>query len=321
MEKLSIIIPCYNEEEMIPLFFEEIEKLKLSVELEYIFINDGSTDNTLKELKELYNTAPEKVRYLSFSRNFGKEAGIYAGLVESTGDYIVLMDVDLQDPPSLLPKMYNLIKNSDFDSIGTRRVSRKGEPVIRSFFARMFYKIINKISDTEIVDGARDYRMMTRKMVNAIIEMQEYNRFSKGIFSWVGFKTKYLEYENIERIAGETTWSFWGLFKYSIEGIISFSETPLRISSILGVITFFIATILALFFAIRTLVFDNPTSGWTSLMVVILGMGGLQLFSIGILGEYLGKTFMESKRRPLYFIKETEDTLKDTLKDNSSEDD
>jgi glycosyltransferase involved in cell wall biosynthesis len=311
MEKLSIIVPCYNEQEMIPIFFDEVEKLKLPLKLEYIFINDGSDDNTLEELKKLYVRAPEKVRYLSFSRNFGKEAGIYAGLVESTGDYIVLMDVDLQDPPQLLPEMYDLLKTTDYDSIGTRRVSREGEPVIRSFFARMFYKIINKISDVEIVDGARDYQMMTRKMVNAIIDMQEYNRFSKGIFRWVGFKTKYLEYENIERVAGETKWSFWGLFRYSIEGIVSFSVTPLRISSILGIFTFLIAIFMALFFMIRTLVFDNPTSGWTSLIVVILGLGGLQLFSIGVLGEYLGRTFMETKRRPLYFIKETEKNLEE----------
>lgn len=309
MQKLSIIVPCYNEEEMIPIFFQEIEKVKLPIKLEYIFINDGSSDDTLVEMRKLYQEYPEKVRYISFSRNFGKEAGIFAGLSEATGDYIVLMDVDLQDPPEMLPKMYKLIKSSDYDCIGTRRISRNGEPLIRSFFAKMFYKIINKISDTEIVDGARDYRMMTRQMVNSILQMPEYNRFSKGIFSWVGFKTKYLEFENKERVAGETTWSFWGLFKYSIEGIISFSEAPLRISSILGIITFFVAILLAVFFMIRTLIYDNPTSGWTSLIVVILGLGGIQLFFIGILGEYLGRTFIEAKRRPLYFIKETEKTL------------
>jgi len=306
---LSIIVPCFNEEDMIPIFFEEVENIKLPIELEYIFINDGSSDNTLSELRRLHAKNPKKVRYLSFSRNFGKEAGIYAGLKESTGDYIVLMDVDLQDPPDLLPKMYKLIKHNDYDAIGTRRISRDGEPPIRSFFAKIFYKIINKISETEIVDGARDYRMMTRQMVDAIIEMKEFNRFSKGIFNWVGFNTKYLKYENKERVAGETTWSFWGLFKYSIEGIVSFSETPLRISSVLGIITFFIAILIALFFAIRTLIFDNPTSGWTSLIVVTLGLGGLQLFSIGILGEYLGRIFTEAKRRPLYFVKETENNI------------
>lgn len=306
MKKLSIIVPCYNEEKMIPIFFEEVEQVDLPLEIEYIFVNDGSKDNSLQVMRNLYETYPDKVRYLSFSRNFGKEAGIYAGLVESKGDYVALMDVDLQDPPELLPKMYEQLENEAYDSIGTRRVSREGEPPIRSFFAKLFYKMINKMSDIEIVDGARDYRMMTRQMVDAVLEMKEHNRFSKGIFSWVGFDTKYLEFENKERVAGETTWSFWGLFKYSIEGIVSFSEAPLRISSVLGILTFFIAIVLALFFAVRTLIFDNPTSGWTSIMVVLLGLGGLQLLFIGILGEYLGRTFIEAKKRPLYFIKESE---------------
>lgn len=309
---ISLIVPCYNEEEMIPIFINEIENKMArmpEVEYEYVFVNDGSKDRTLAVLKEqALNNA--NVRYLSFSRNFGKEAGLYAGLKNAKGDYVVVMDVDLQDPPEFLPEMYNLLKTEKYDCIGTRRSTRDGEPPIRSFFARQFYKLINRISDTEIVDGARDYRMMTRQMVDAILEMSEYNRFSKGIFSWVGFDTKYLEYENKERVAGETSWSFWGLFKYSIDGIVAFSEAPLAIASIVGFITFAASIILAIFFTIRTLIFGNPTSGWTSLITIVLGLGGMQLLSLGILGKYVGKIFLEAKRRPVYIVKETDEDLR-----------
>lgn len=306
-ELVSIILPCFNEEEMIPIFFEEAEKVLLPVEREYIFINDGSSDNTLNEIKEIYIKSQSKVRYISFSRNFGKEAAIYAGLREAKGDYVALMDVDLQDPPELLIEMYKELNNNlDLDCVGTRRTTRKGEPPIRSFFATTFYKIINKISETEIVDGARDYRLMKRKMVNSVLEVSEYNRFSKGIFGWVGYKTKYLEYQNRERVAGETNWSFWGLLKYSFDGIISYSTFPLTIVSIIGFLIFIVSIVLMISFAVRTLIFDNPVQGWTSLVVIILGLGGLQILSIGIIGQYLGKTFLEVKNRPHYIIKETE---------------
>lgn len=312
MEKISLIVPCYNEQEMIPLFINEVEKIMAilpTLEYEYVFVNDGSKDRTLEVLKE-QAAMNARVRYLSFSRNFGKEAGVYAGLKNAKGDYVIVMDVDLQDPPELIPEMYHLIKTGKFDCIGTRRSTRDGEPPIRSFFARQFYKLINRISDTEIVDGARDYRMMTRQMVDAILEMSEYNRFSKGIFSWVGFDTKYLEYENKERVAGETSWSFWDLFKYSIDGIVAFSEAPLAIASVVGFITFTASIILAIFFVIRTLIFGNPTSGWTSLITIVLGLGGMQLLSLGILGKYVGKIFLEAKRRPVYIVKETDEDLR-----------
>lgn len=309
---ISIVVPCFNEQEMIPIFYAEIQKIKLAnqmVDFELVFVNDGSLDATIKSIRTLASI-DSCVRYLSFSRNFGKEAAMYAGLKNAKGDFIVVMDVDLQDPPALLPEMYQLIKNSNFDCIGTRRSTRDGEPPIRSFFARQFYKLINRISDTEIVDGVRDYRMMTRQMVDAILEMSEYNRFSKGIFSWVGFETKYLEFENKERVAGETSWSFWGLFKYSIDGIVAFSEVPLAIASVVGFIIFAASILLALFFLIRTLLFGNPTSGWTSLITIILGLGGMQLLSLGILGKYVGKIFLEAKRRPVYIIKETNEDSK-----------
>lgn len=315
---LSIVVPCYNEEEMIPIFLTEIKKQAAKMEyadFEYIFINDGSKDNTLERIKEAAKDNKE-VRYLSFSRNFGKEAGLYAGLEYSRGDYVAVMDVDLQDPPEMLEKMYRLITEENYDCIGTRRSTRDGEPPIRSFFAKHFYKVINRISDTEIIDGARDYRLMSRQMVNAIVEMSEYNRFSKGIFSWVGFQTKYLEYENKERVAGETSWSFWSLLKYSIDGIVSFSDAPLLIASYIGFTSFFLAIIIALFFAIRTLIFGNPTSGWTSLMVMILGMGGLQLLCLGIVGKYLGQTFLETKKRPLYILKETDEKEQNQVAEN-----
>lgn len=307
-EKLSIIVPCYNEEEMIPIFFKEVEKVKVPLEIEYIFVNDGSSDNTLQEMKKVYNQAKDRVRYISFSRNFGKEAAMYAGLKASTGDYVVTMDVDLQDPPELLPDMIKILnEDKNIDCVGTRRTTRAGEPLIRSFFAKVFYKLINAISETEIVDGARDYRMMNRKMVNSVLEITEYNRFSKGIFSWVGYNTIYLEFENREREKGQTTWSFWGLLKYSVEGIISYSTFPLTVVAIIGVLIFLLSLILAGGYAARQLIFDNPVPGWTSLFVVILALGGIQTFSLGVIGHYLGKTFLQTKNRPIYITKETEE--------------
>lgn len=312
-KKLSIVVPCYNEEEMIELFFSETEKVlsnKLpNIQVEYIFVNDGSTDKTLYILRDL-NSKSEKVKYLSFSKNFGKESALYAGLKQTTGEFVTVMDVDLQDPPEMLPEMFDTLIKNDVDCIGTRRITRKGEPPVRSFFARQFYRVINRISDVEIVDGARDYRLMTRQMVEAILDVSEYNRFSKGIFSWVGFDTIYLEYTNKERVAGETTWSFWGLLKYSLDGIVAFSEAPLAIASFIGFLSFAGSILLALFFAIRTIIFENPTSGWTSLMVMMLGLGGLQLLCLGILGKYLGKTFVEVKKRPIYIVKESSKNIK-----------
>ncbi len=308
---ISIIVPCHNEEEMVPIFHKEITAVSDQLPdtaFELIFVNDGSKDATLAELKRLA-ALDERVHYLSFSRNFGKEAAMVAGLRHATGDYVAVMDADLQDPPAMLVEMVALIRTGEYDCIGTKRVDRKGEPPIRSFFARQFYHLINRISDTEIVDGARDFRLMTRQMVDAVLEMTEYNRFSKGIFSWVGFETKYLSYENQERVAGKTTWSFWSLFKYSLDGIVAFSEAPLAIAAFTGFLSFAVAILAALILTVRTLVFGNETSGWTSLIVIILGMGGLQLLCLGILGKYLGKTFMETKRRPLYILKETDVAL------------
>ena len=303
---ISIVVPCHNEEEMVPIFHKEIAAVSEQIPdaaFELIFVNDGSKDATLAELKRLA-ALDERVHYLSFSRNFGKEAAMVAGLRHATGNYVAVMDADLQDPPAMLVEMVALIRIGEYDCIGTKRLDRKGEPPIRSFFARQFYHLINRISDTEIVDGARDFRLMTRQMVDAVLEMTEYNRFSKGIFSWVGFETKYLSYENQERVAGKTTWSFWSLFKYSLDGIVAFSEAPLAIAAFTGFLSFAVAILAALILTVRTLVFGNATSGWTSLIVIILGMGGLQLLCLGILGKYLGKTFMETKRRPLYILKE-----------------
>ena len=309
MEKISVIISCYNEEESLPLFYKEMERVRKQdfedVDFEYIFVNDGSKDKTLEEIKAL-RKEDKKVRYISFSRNFGKEAAMMAGLEAAKGDYITLMDADLQDPPSLLRKMYDLIKNEGYDCIGTRRVTRKGEPPIRSFFARMFYKIINKMSKVEMVDGARDYRLMTKQMVKAIISMKEYNRYSKGLFSFVGFNTKWIEYENVERVAGETKWSFWKLFKYAIEGITAFSTTPLIISSVIGLLFCIISFLLIVVIIIKTLVFGDPTSGWPSMVCIMFFVSGVQLFSLGIIGQYLSKTYLEVKHRPIYIIKETE---------------
>ena len=319
---ISIVVPCHNEEEMVPIFHKEItavsEQLPDAV-FEMIFVNDGSKDATLAELKRLASL-DERVHYLSFSRNFGKEAAMVAGLRHATGNYVAVMDADLQDPPAMLVEMVALIRTGEYDCIGTKRLDRKGEPPIRSFFARHFYHLINRISDTVIVDGARDFRLMTRQMVGAVLEMTEYNRFSKGIFSWVGFETKYLSYENQERVAGKTTWSFWSLFKYSLDGIVAFSEAPLAIAAFTGFLSFAVAILAALILTVRTLVFGNATSGWTSLIVIILGMGGLQLLCLGILGKYLGKTFMETKRRPLYILKETDGALPTGRKEEQNDD-
>ncbi len=307
MKKISIIIPCYNEEESIPLFYKEITNTLKQINnynYELIFVNDGSKDNTITTIKELASK-DKNVIFLNFSRNFGKEAAMLAGLEASRGDYIAIMDADLQDPPTLLKEMITTLENEDYDCVATRRVTRKGEPIIRSFFARMFYKIINKMSKIEMVDGARDYRLMTRQMVDEIIKLKEYNRYSKGLFSFVGFNTKWLEYKNIERIAGETKWSFWKLFKYAIEGIVAFSTIPLTIASFIGLIFCLISFILIVFIIIKTLVYGDPTSGWPSLVCIIFFVSGIQLFCLGIIGEYLSKTYLETKKRPIYIIKES----------------
>lgn len=309
MDKISVVVSCYNEQEALPLFYEEITnvaKEMKDVNFEFIFVNDGSKDKTLEVIKQ-FRENDERVKYISFSRNFGKEAAMYAGLKKATGDFVSIMDADLQDPPKLLVEMYETLKQKEYDCVATRRVTRKGEPPIRSFFARMFYKLINKISKTEIVDGARDFRLMTRQMVNAIISMEEYNRFSKGIFGWVGFNTKWLEYENVERAAGETKWSFWKLFKYSIDGIIAFSTAPLVLSTVMGILFCLVAFILIVFIVIRTLIYGDPVSGWPSMTCIILFVGGIQLFCIGIIGQYISKTYLEVKKRPIYIIKETEE--------------
>ncbi|WP_117277110.1 glycosyltransferase family 2 protein [Streptococcus intermedius] len=303
---ISIIIPCFNEEESLPLFYAEMEKIKQQIKegFEYIFVNDGSKDRTLQVLRDL-NQTDRNVHYLSFSRNFGKEAALYAGLQHATGDYVTVMDADLQDPPALLIQMKNMLdENAELDCVGTRRTTREGEPLIRSFFAKMFYKLINKISQVEMVDGARDFRLMRRQMVDAVLEVSEYNRFSKGIFAWVGFKTEYLEYKNVERVAGQTSWNFWQLFNYSLEGIINFSDAPLTIAFVGGVVACLLAFFLIIIVIIRTLIFGDPTSGWPSMISIILFLGGFQLLTIGILGKYIGKIFMETKKRPIYVIKE-----------------
>lgn len=307
MSLLTVIVPCYNEQESVALFYEELIKndsffQEKNVALEILYIDDGSRDRTVAEVKKL-REKDERVRLISFSRNFGKEAAMYAGLENAKGDYVVLMDVDLQDPPSLLPEMFSYIEQG-YDSVATRRVSRKGEPPIRSFFARVFYRLMKKISKTEIMDGARDYRLMTRQMVDAIISMQEYNRFTKGIFGWVGFETKWLEYENVERAKGETKWNFWKLFVYSLDGITAFSTVPLMISSVMGVLFCVVAFLMILFIIVRKSIFGDPVSGWPSLVCIILMTSGVQFFCMGIVGQYLAKTYMEVKRRPIYIVKE-----------------
>ena len=305
MDKISVIISCYNEEKSVPLFYEAIEKAikDIDAEFEYIFVDDGSKDNTLKIIKDL-SSQDEKVRYISFSRNFGKEAAMFAGLEAATGNYVALMDADLQDPPELLKEMYSSIKTEDYDCVATRRVTRKGEPFIRSLFSRMFYKIINKMTDFEMVDGARDFRLMTSQVKDAIISLKEYNRYSKGLFPFVGFKTKWIEYENVKRAAGETKWSFWKLVKYALEGITAFTTAPLAIASIIGFLFCIISGIFILIIIIKTLAFGDPTSGWPSLACIIMFMGGVQLLSLGIIGQYLSKTYLEVKKRPIYIVKE-----------------
>lgn len=308
MKKISIIVPCYNEEQAIPFFYDEITKIaeEMKNNFEFIFINDGSKDKTIEVIKE-YSKKDKRVKYIHFSRNFGKEAAMLAGLKLSTGDYVAIMDADLQDPPSLLPKMLNILEdpNNDYDCVGTRRVTRKGEPPIRSLFARMFYKIINKMSKIEMVDGARDYRLMSRQMVDSILELGEYNRYSKGLFQFVGYNTKWLEYENVERVAGETKWSFWKLFLYAIEGIVAFSTAPLAISSIAGILFCIISFIMIIIIIAKTIIFGDPTAGWPSLVCIIFFVSGIQLFCLGIIGQYLSKTYLETKKRPIYIIKET----------------
>ena len=308
MKKISIIVPCYNEEQAIPFFYDEITKVaeNLKKDFEFIFVNDGSSDKTIDTIKE-YAKKDKRVKYINFSRNFGKEAAMYAGLELSSGDYVAIMDADLQDPPSLLPEMISILEdeNNEYDAVGTRRVTRKGEPPIRSFFARKFYKIINKMSKVEMVDGARDYRLMKRQVVNSILELKEYNRYSKGLFEFVGYKTKWLEFENVQRVAGETKWSFWKLFLYAIEGIVAFSTAPLAIASIAGFIFCLISFIMIIAIIIKTLIFGDPTSGWPSLVCIIFFVSGIQLFCLGIIGQYLSKTYLETKKRPIYIIKET----------------
>ncbi len=306
MKKIDLVVPCFNEEESIPLFYKEIKKIRktLKAEVEIIFVDDGSTDKSLKEMKKIAEK-DELVKYISFSRNFKKEAAMLAGLEASTGDYVTVMDVDLQDPPSLLEKMLYLVEEKGYDIVGTRRVTRKGEPPIRSFFARMFYKLINKMSNVEMVDGARDYRLMTRQVVDSILKLGEYNRYSKGLFAFVGFKTKWLEYENVERVAGETKWSFWKLFKYAIEGIVAFTTVPLTLAVAIGFIFCLVAFIMIIVIIVKTLAFGDPTSGWPSLACIIFLVSGVQLLCIGVIGEYLAKTYLEVKKRPIYIIKET----------------
>ncbi len=307
MSLLSVIVPCYNEEETVADFYHELIKndayfAENQIELEILYIDDGSKDQTAAEVKKL-RQVDERVHLVSFSRNFGKEAAMYAGLQKSHGDYVVIMDVDLQDPPSLLPQMIEYLKEG-YDSVATRRVSRKGEPPVRSFFARMFYKLMKKISRTEIMDGARDYRLMTRQMVNAILSMEEYNRFTKGIFGWVGFRTKWIEFENVERRKGETKWNFWKLFLYSIDGITAFSTMPLIFAAVVGVLFCILAFVFIVFIIVRKILFGDPVSGWPSLVCIISLISGVQLFCLGIVGQYLAKTYMEVKRRPIYLVKE-----------------
>ena len=314
MALISIVVPCYNEEEAMPQFYDEVTKVvsKMDVELEIIFVDDGSKDLTLEVARRLAKHDP-RVRYISFSRNFGKEAGMLAGLKAAKGDYVAVMDADLQDPPSLLPEMYELVSTGGYDCAATRRTTRKGEPVIRSFFARMFYRIINRISDADIVDGARDYRLMRRRMVDAVLSMSEYNRFSKGIFGWVGFKTKWIDYVNVERVAGQTKWSFWKLFKYSVEGIMAFSTTPLYISSVMGFIVCIAAFLAACFYAVKAFIFGDPSAGFPTLVCIMLFLGGIQLIGIGVLGMYLSKTYLETKHRPIYIIRETESDAEEAV--------
>ncbi len=314
MKKVSLIVPCYNEQDSLPLFYNALTETMNGLnnyEFEVLFVDDGSKDNTLPILMDISNR-DSRIKYYSFSRNFGKEAAMYAGFCNAKGDYVAVMDADMQDPPSLLPKMLEILEGGEYDSVATRRVSREGEPPIRSFFARCFYKIINKVSDADVMDGARDFRLMNRNMLESIISMSEANRFSKGIFGWVGFKTYWLPYENVERVAGETKWNFWKLFKYSIDGIVNFSNAPLTIASWTGIILTILSFIMVIFVMIRKLAFGDPVQGWASLVCIITFIGGVQLFCIGIMGQYLAKTYMEVKKRPHFIISKSND--EDTIK-------
>lgn len=307
MKKITIIVPCYNEEESLPLFYKSVEEVSLELKnyiVECIFVNDGSKDNTLAVLKELAER-DNSVMYISFSRNFGKEAAMYAGFCNATGDYVAVMDADMQDPPSLLPEMVKILETTEYDSVATRRKDRKGEPPIRSWFAGKFYKIINRISDSDIVDGARDFRLMRREMVDAIVSMEEYNRFSKGIFGWIGFKTYWLPFENVERVAGESKWNFWKLCKYAIDGIISFSQTPLTFVSWAGIFMTFVSALFVLFVICRKIILGDPVDGWASTVCIITFIGGVQLFCMGIIGQYIAKMYGETKRRPHYIVSES----------------
>lgn len=306
---VTLIVPCYNEEASLPIFYEAVKEVAASLaqyDVTMLLVNDGSKDGTLSVMRDLAKK-DERVRYISFSRNFGKEAAMYAGFCSAKGDYVAVMDADMQDPPSLLPQMLEILESGEYDSVATRRVTRDGEPPIRSFFARMFYRIINKISDADIVDGARDFRLMKREMVDAIVEMCEYNRFSKGIFGWIGFRTKWLPYRNVERVAGETKFSFFKLFKYSIDGIVNFSQAPLAIASFAGILLTIVSFFAILFIVVRRILFGDPVAGWASTVCIILFMGGLQLLCMGIMGQYLAKTYLEVKRRPHYIVAESND--------------
>lgn len=308
MEKISIIVPCYNEEKALPLFYEELQKSIKSfpkiVSFEFLFVNDGSKDNTLKIIKDLA-AKDDRVKFISFSRNFGKEAAIFAGLENASGDYVTLMDADLQDPPSLLKEMYESVTKENYDAVGTRRSTRKGEPILRSFFAKLFYKLINKMTSIEMVDGARDYVFMKRCVVDAIISLKEYNRYTKGLFSFVGFNVKWIEYKNIQRVAGETKWSFWKLTKYALEAITAFSTTPLVLASVIGFLFCIISFLMIIFIIGKTLMFGDPAIGWPSLVCIIFMLSGIQLFFLGIIGQYLAKTYLEVKQRPIYIVKDT----------------
>lgn len=303
--KLSVVVPCFNEQEAVPIFYNEVKKVLVTLKAEYeiIFIDDGSSDKTLEEVKEL-SEKDKCVHYVSFSRNFGKEAAMYAGLKKATGDYVVIMDVDLQDPPSLIPEMLSAVCSGEFDSAATRRTNRKGEPPVRSMFARLFYKLMRYFSDIDIVDGARDFRMMSRTMVDAVLSVSERGRFSKGIFAWVGFRTKYFEYKNVERSAGKTKWNFRKLFLYSLDGIVAFSTKPLVLASITGILFLFLSFLFIIFIIVRKVLFGDPTAGWPSLVCIILFVSGIQLFCTGILGQYLAKVYLETKQRPLYIAKD-----------------
>lgn len=308
-KSVTLIVPCYNEEESLPIFYRavcEVAQSLTNYQIKMLLVNDGSKDRTLSVMRDL-SAKDERVKYISFSRNFGKEAAMYAGFCNADGDYVAVLDADMQDPPSLLPQMLEILETGEYDSVATRRVTREGEPPIRSFFARMFYKIINKISDADVVDGARDFRLMKREMVDAIVAMGEYNRFSKGIFGWIGFRTKWLPFKNVERVAGETKWNFWGLFKYSIDGIVNFSQAPLSFAALMGILLTLVSFFAILFIVVRRLVFGDPVAGWASTVCFILFMGGLQLMCMGIIGQYLAKTYLEVKRRPHYIVAETND--------------